>query len=144
MENKRNGRNANSKLDMYRYYNPNPKRRSANDCVIRAISKITGLSWDDLYIEITSIGFVEKEMPSTNAIWGILLKRFGFRKYLIPDTCPDCYTVKDFCMDNPFGSYILGTGSHVVAVINGDYYDSWDSGNEIPVYYWKEKVNAFK
>jgi hypothetical protein len=25
----------------------------------------------------------------------------------------------------------VGTGTHVVAVIDGDYYDAWDSGNEV-------------
>lgn len=27
---------------MYRYYNPNPKRADGLDCVVRAISKLTG------------------------------------------------------------------------------------------------------
>lgn len=26
---------------------------------------------------------------------------------------------------------------HVVCVQDGYYYDSWDSGNEIPIYYWE-------
>ena len=25
---------------------------------------------------------------------------------------------------------------HVVAVIDGNYYDTWDSGDKIPIYYW--------
>jgi hypothetical protein len=24
-------------------------------------------------------------------------------------------------------------------VIDGDWYDSWDSGNEVPTYFWKER-----
>jgi hypothetical protein len=39
--------------------------------------------------------------------------------------------VKEFCYDNPKGSFLVGTGTHVVAVIDGDYYDAWDSGNEV-------------
>ena len=41
--------------------------------------------------------------------------------------------------DDPSDSskYLIGTGSHAVAVIDGDYYDSWDSGNEIPAYFWR-------
>ena len=42
-----------------------------------------------------------------------------------------------FSYDHPEGEYILGTGNHVVTVINGDYYDTWDSGNEIPIYYFE-------
>ena len=39
----------------------------------------------------------------------------------------------------PKGTYVLGTGNHVVAVVNGDYYDMWDSGDEIPAYVWYKK-----
>jgi hypothetical protein len=27
----------------------------------------------------------------------------------------------------------------VVPVINGEFYDTWDSGEERPVYYWEKK-----
>lgn len=127
---------------MYKHYNPNPLNKSVGDCVIRAISKATGQTWDDTYLGVSQVGFYEKNMPSANEVWGIYLKHLGFRKYVIPDTCPDCYTVRDFCIDYPVGTFILATGSHVVAVINGIYYDSWDSGGEVPIYYWKERANA--
>ena len=45
-------------------------------------------------------------------------------------------------MDNPEGVYVVGLDSHVVAVIDGIYIDTWDSGNEIPIYYWKEIENG--
>ena len=32
---------------------------------------------------------------------------------------------------------IIGTGKHAVAIIDGNYYDSWDSGNEIPSFFWR-------
>ena len=50
------------------------------------------------------------------------------------------YTVEDFCQDNPQGTYILAIDGHVVCVQDGKFYDSWNSGKEIPIYYWsKEK-----
>lgn len=52
---------------------------------------------------------------------------------------PDCYNVKDFAQDHPKGRYVVGTGTHVIAVIDGNYYDTWDSGEEIPVYYWEKE-----
>jgi hypothetical protein len=33
--------------------------------------------------------------------------------------------------------YVLGIGDHVVCAVNGDWYDAWDSGAEIPAYYWE-------
>jgi hypothetical protein len=79
------------------------------------------------------------DMPSANRVWGAYLKRQGFRRELVPDECPNCYTVKDFCRDYPTGTYILAIQGHVVCVCDGKYYDSWDSGEEIPIYYWKRK-----
>lgn len=79
------------------------------------------------------------EMPSSNAVWAAFLYREGYRRHVIPNTCPFCYTVKQFTLDHPSGRYLLATGSHVVAVIDGDYYDTWNSGDEIPIYYWKKE-----
>lgn len=76
-------------------------------------------------------------MPSSNNVWGAYLEEKGFERLSIPNTCPNCYTIKDFCKDNPKGVCIIGTGSHAVAVIDGDYYDTWDSGDEVPIYFFK-------
>ena len=44
-----------------------------------------------------------------------------------------------FGRDHPQGLYVLATGTHVITVIDGDYYDSWDSGDKIPLYYFKKE-----
>ena len=120
----------------YIFFNPNPLGKRVGDCVIRAIAKLTAKDWQTVYRGIAQAGFELCDMPSSNAVWAAYLKRLGYRRFVIPDTCPNCYTVRDFCFDNPRGKYLLATGSHVVTVINGNHYDAWDSGNEIPVYYW--------
>lgn len=122
-------------------YNPNPKRKSVIDCTIRALSKALDTDWDDAYIRLCMKGFVMKNMPSANEVWHELLKDEGYERHIIPNTCPDCYTVRAFCMEHPIGLYILGTGSHVITVENGDYYDNWDSGDEVPIYYWERRKN---
>ena len=83
-------------------------------------------------------GFLMHEMPSTNAVWSQYLHGCGYRRTSLPDTCPICYTVRDFCRDFPIGKYLLALNGHVVAVIDGDYYDTWDSGGEIPLFYWRK------
>lgn len=125
---------------MYIYFNPNPIKLSVGDCTIRAISGALNVSWKQAYIYLVIQGFLMFDMPSANRVWGEFLRKRGFKRYQIPDTCPDCYTIKDFCMDNPKGIYILGTGEHVVCVKDGAYLDSWDSGNEIPIYYFKKEA----
>lgn len=124
---------------MYKYYNPNPHGRQVGDCTVRALSKGLGKTWEEAYSGISVQGFLSFDMPSANSVWGAYLRQHGFVRKIIPDTCPDCYTVKDFCADHPEGTYILALNGHVVAVENGDYYDSWDSGNEIPIYYFERK-----
>lgn len=119
--------------------NPNPNGAYVEDCVIRAISIATGRSWDDVYIHVCLQGYLMKNMPSVNRVWGNYLASSGFVRYTLPNTCPDCYTVRDFCNDNREGIYILGTGSHVVAVVDGNYCDAWDSGDEMPIEVWRRE-----
>ncbi len=124
---------------MYVHANPNPNGAYVEDCVIRAISIATDRSWDETAIYLFLQAFIMKNMPSVNKVWGTFLSSIGFKQYQLPNTCPDCYTIRDFCEDNPFGVFILATGSHVVAVINGDYYDAWDSGDELPTSVWRRE-----
>ena len=123
----------------YVHKNPNPIRNLVGDCVIRGISILTNRPWEDTYLEIAVQGYFMYDMPSSNEVWGSYLKTRGYKKKIIPNTCPDCYTVRDFCNDNPIGRFLLATGTHVIAVIDGDYFDTWDSGNEIPVYYFSKE-----
>ncbi len=122
---------------MYIHYNPNPYGLYVEDCVIRAISLVTGRPWDDVYFHVCLQGFLMKNMPSVNKVWGNYLMSLGFSRYILPDTCPECYTVREFCDDHPYGTFILATNSHVVAVINGNYFDAWDSGDEMPTSVWR-------
>ena len=124
---------------MYIQSNNNPDKALVGDCTVRAISKAIGKPWDDTYIFLAVQGFKMKDMPSSNRVWGEFLYANGFRRFIIPDSCPNCYTIKDFCNDHPKGKFIVATGTHVVCVVDGNYYDSWDSGEEVPIYYWRKE-----
>jgi hypothetical protein len=123
---------------MFKYYNPNPMNKRVGDCVIRAISKALDWEWNDTYTALCLQGYVMSDLPSSNQIWGAFLRKQGFIRQVIPNECPDCYTVEDFCKDHPTGIYVLGTGSHAVAVVDGFYYDAWESGREQPIYYYEK------
>lgn len=121
---------------MFIPYNPNPERLNATDCTIRAITKATGKTWDEAYAGLAAQGFILKRMPSDKSVWDAYLRREGFKRHLI-ECGPHCeYTVKDFCRDNPKGTFILALDDHVICIKDGSYYDTWDSGLEIPVYCW--------
>lgn len=121
---------------MYIEWNNNPVGRRVGDCSVRAISKALDVDWETAYAMIAANGFAMGDMPSSNSVWGAVLRQNGFQKKAIPNTCPDCYTFADFSKDNPRGTFVLGTGTHVATVVDGDLYDSWDSSDEIPIYVW--------
>ncbi len=117
----------------FKQVNPNPCGSRVGDCVIRAVSILLGYDWERAYAELALQGFMMGDMPSANAVWGTYLKHKGYKQHLIPDEI----TVAQFADENPEGAFLLGTGSHVVTVIDSDYYDSWDSGDELPIYYFE-------
>lgn len=123
-------------MNTYRYFNPNPVANRTGDCAVRAVAAALDIDWDSAYDLIAENAKQMGEIMQSNAAWGSVLRQHGFRRAVIPNTCPDCYTAKDFCMDHPTGIYVLGFGSHVATVVNGKIWDSWDSSEEIPVYYW--------
>ena len=84
-------------------------------------------------------GFAMGDMPSSNSVWGAVLRQNGFQRKAIENECPDCYTAEDFAKDHPSGIYVLGFGHHVATVKDGRLYDSWDSSDEVPQYYWAKE-----
>ena len=126
------------------YFNPNPRHKnSVGDCTIRAVSKALDIPWETAYIDLVMKGYEMGDMPSSNAVMSSYLRSKGFRKHIIDNDCPDCYTVNDFASEHFKGTYILGTGTHVVCVENGNFYDSWDSGDEVPIYYYQKEIEPW-
>ena len=117
--------------------NPNPLDKRVGDCAIRAIAIAEDLSWDEAFDALTEYAKILKNLQNANEVWGAYLKDRGYTRHVIPNSCPDCYEIRDFCRDNPDGVFVIGTGSHVVTVMDGDYYDAWDCGSEVPIYYWE-------
>ena len=127
----------------YAYYQINPEGKTVGDCVVRALSKALGLTWDETYVGLCLEGYLLKDWGNADAIWGPYLARRGYIRRLLPDYLPYDYTVEDFAQDNPRGTYILSMpGRHVVTVVDSVIYDSWDSRRECPVYFWTKREDA--
>lgn len=124
---------------MWIYANPNPCRLEEPDCVVRAISVATGKTWREVHWDLCVLSGIKCTMPSVNWLWELYLRQNGFEKFLMPETCPACVTVLEFCERYRDGTYIIGTGNHAVAVIDGDYLDAWDSGDETATYFFRKK-----
>lgn len=134
-------------------YNPNPQNNNTGDCSIRAYCKAENLDWNDAYDMASKLG---KEMAMIcddhKVVDKILTEKFGYT-YHKGDHCfvkdkdgngklekGKKKTINEFAIEHPKGKYILWVHAHIVTVIDGYYYDSWDSGNKkINGYYTKEK-----
>ena len=124
---------------MWKQYNPNPAGARVGDCTVRAVGFATRQTWEAAFVGVCLEGMCQCDMPSANHVWGAYLRRKGFKRRMLEDACPDCYTLRDFCKDHPHGVYVVAISGHVVCVSDGDYYDSWDSGSEVPIYYFTKE-----
>lgn len=118
----------------YAHLNENPAGRNVGDCTVRALSKALDQGWYETYLGLCIEGALRSDMPSANATWGAYLRRNGF----IRELAPEDVTVAEFARTHPRGTYILALSGHVVCVIDGVLYDTWDSSNEIVLYYWRK------
>lgn len=124
---------------MWIKWNPNPSGRSVGDCAVRAVAKALDVDWETAYAKIAAEGFAAKDMPSSDAVWGAVLRKAGYLREAIPNTCPDCYTAADFAEDHPEGTFTLAFGGHVATLQDGNLYDSWDSSGLAPQYFYFRK-----
>lgn len=121
---------------MWKYYNPNPKQKNTGDCAVRAISKAFDVSWDKAKAFLDVYSMEEAEVETSDLVWGKILAQNGFKMEAI--LCEHGCDLIGFCQTHPVGKYVVKLPNHVVCVVDGDYYDSWDSGKEAPIYCWKE------
>lgn len=124
---------------MYVEYNPNPYNRRVGDCAVRAVAKAFNEDWDTAFTRLIISAYEMGDMPSSDSVWGATLRKNGFRRETISNDCPNCYTVAEFAEAHPTGTYVLALGGHVLTVDDGNIYDSWDSSNEIPQYYYTKE-----
>lgn len=126
---------------MWIKYNPNPLNKQVGDCTIRAITRAENLSWDYVYDQLARKGKAMADMPSSDMVWGSLLYDYGYTRHTAPNFCKygQCYTVADFARDHPYGTYLVCQKEHVVAVSEGDWYDTWDCGNKTVIFYWAKE-----
>lgn len=121
---------------MWVSYNANPTASRVGDCTVRAISKVMEQEWAETYMDLALEGLKQHDMPSSNAVWGSYLNEKGYTRQFV---CPRGQTVREFASTHPHGRFVLAISGHVVACCDGNYYDTWDSGDEIPLYYWEKE-----
>lgn len=126
----------------YKYYQPNKKdlKDKYGDCVIRALTKVMNKEWLEVFDEIHPISR-EMQVPfNCKPCYEEYLKQNGFEYTGISNKKGSKRpTVEGFALAHKKGTYYLNVANHCVAVVDGKYYDTWDSGTCCLYGYWTAK-----
>lgn len=123
----------------YVFHNENPMNRDEIDCIVRAVALATDTDWDTAFIALSVRAYIRKRVINSDRLWWGFLADHGFEYHAILHECPRCVTVEEFCYNHPEGLYVLATQNHVLTAIDGDWYDTFDSGGETVLHYWTRK-----
>lgn len=130
------------KNKIYQYYQPNKKdiKDEYGDCVIRALTKVIGKEWQEIFDELVPIARNFQCMPNSKICYESYLKMNGFIYHGISNgKGTKRSTVYEFTRDNHDGIYVLRVAHHLVASVNGIYFDTWDSGYKSLYGYWEKR-----
>lgn len=126
------------------YYQPNDNdlKDKAGDCQIRALSKALNKTWLETYDQVHEIC---RKYRRTLPFSGDLDTRkkmpdeFGFDYHGVSNKRGKKRpTVAGFAKEHPAGTFVLFVANHVVACVDGQYFDTWDCG-ECSMYGYYEK-----
>lgn len=113
------------------YYNANPKGNNISDCVLRAISVLTGKTWREVNDELSYLAGNEGLMfENVEFVENYLDKRYRRE-------CRYSKTVGEFANEHPNGKYAVSMNNHITAVVNGDIVDTFDCSYRIMRCAWK-------
>ena len=128
-------------------YNANIRGKNVGDCVKRALSLATNSSYNDISKELLEAMHEIYKHPDEDewkrpTVFNHVIAAHGGSRPLKPKG--DVYTLGDF-VDNVLGhegTFLVTTGkqpgtlSHIVCIIDGKIYDSWDSSNQYVYNYY--------
>lgn len=122
-----------SSVGKFIYYSPNGK--SQDDCAVRALSKIEGITWREAFLLLSETGAEEESLIQYEHVVSKTLEKLGYNEYKVEKGKP----VQLNLITKKIDKGIAFVKGHVVAIVEGNYYDSWDSGLEnVQKYYKKE------
>jgi len=117
---------------MYKYLNMNPLSLLEEDCVNRAISLASGMSYaeiqDKLYYVSRLLGLPYNCICS----YSFLLDDI----FLFSRVNGSGITIGEFAYENPYGVYLVRAKGHLTCIINGVIYDIFDPSDMIITDCW--------
>lgn len=121
------------------YYQPNNKDIKDNygDCVIRALTRVLNKEWVEVYDDLVPYGREMQCMPNDKQCLERYLADNGFEYEGVSNRKGTKRpTIDSFAREHKEGVYVVRVAHHITAIVDGMYYDTWDSGDNSMYGYW--------
>lgn len=119
----------------FRYLNLNPNGERRNDCVTRAISLASGLSYSSVRKKLRCVALLFECPRICMSCYKHLIENVLYYK---PMDC-DGLTVGEFADKNPTGTYLVRMEQHISCIINNTVYDIFDCRDRLLTNAWQAK-----
>jgi hypothetical protein len=125
----------------FEFLNLHPKGKNVRDCVKRALTFATGLTYQEVSLMLNRL----KEETNCKKFnedknWKEYIKRLGYEK-LSFQAIQGCnrMTGETFCEYYPSGTYLLRMAHHLTICKDGVIYDTWNCSEKCVYNAWKVK-----
>ena len=128
-----------AKSTRWKYYQPNKMDLKDNygDCAVRTICKAEDMEWLEAYDLMYKLSREVQSPLNCKQGFEHILKNLGYTYTGISNKKGSKRpTVNEFALAYKEGTYVCVVASHYVAVQEGYFYDTWDSGNKSLYGYW--------
>ena len=103
------------------------------------MTKVTNKSWLEVFDDLVPISRKLQCMPNSKIAYEKYLRNNNFEYRGISNKKGTRKpTVESFADTHRVGIYLVRVASHVVAIVDGIYYDTWDSGHKSIYGYWEK------
>lgn len=117
----------------FRYYNKNPDLLHKNDCVTRAISLASGMSYAETRRKLRCVAELFDCERICMSCYKHLIENVLYFK---PLNC-DGMTVEQFADTHPFGAYLVRMDSHISVIMDNTIYDIFDCRDHLLTNAWE-------
>lgn len=124
----------------YRYYNVNPKHLNENDCVTRAITLATGLSYGTIRNLLKFTGELLGCDELCVCCYHYLLENIFRLKRYDAETA----TVKEIASRFPSQTIVIRIEGHLTCAVDGVIYDTWNCSDKVADCFWVVKEISYK
>jgi len=121
----------------FHFHNENPKGRRTGDCVIRAIARASGDSWEDTLTGLFHVGLRVKSELAYRDCYEKYLGERGWLKHKQPRKDDGTkYTVAEWCRKHRNATMVVSVANHLTCIIDGKCNDIWNCTGMTVLNYW--------